>query len=318
MFKSFVRTASVLILTSCAVDAYAYEIEYPTINARHLEIGYWDTHGQLIWAHSARVVDENLGDKTSELNWQPKAKQFTASFSMDFDNGFEVSISGGSGSISNGSIVDDDYFSSEYAKKIEIPERFLRTRSSVSKGETEFMEFKLGYSGFKIPYTSHAIFYIGHLSIEENYDAFGVSIVEDPLQLYGPNSMVSADTKVLSHHVDAKTLSIGASFNIPVYGSFSLSTDFGYLPGVKIKSEDTHWLRPDLTEPSKLTSHGDGIAYEIKVNYQLDDEFSLSIGYKALSITSSDGDITANARHMPLWHQDLNRSGVLAQISYSY
>lgn len=306
-----------------AVSNYATAVQLtaPKITG---SIGLWETKGSLIWAHDASSTCDCLGSKTSELDWKGvESTGVIAELNAEFSLPVFVNLKFGGGSVEDGKITDDDYFSEDYADSLGIPERFSRTSSKISDGDTSYKEIRIGYihrfNHLSLKYVS---LFIGKSRWEEEYGAYGVDVLENP-PINTPYQAIPYSIRSLSHEAKVDAMNLGLGVGLALSKKLSLEAEYTHMNDAAISSIDTHHLRPeDFIAPSELNTNGDGFTAEIKLLYKVYEYLSVAAGYRVMELDTDDGDITMHnpeeSRSFPLLHQNMKRSGATLGIEYNF
>lgn len=288
--------------------------------------GIYSSTGGLKWAHNASGYSPILGKKTSELNWENMdAHRLYYGLRFDWPSKHFLSVQYGDSSISNGNIIDDDYFSEEYARDNRLPARFSRTDSEVKAGGSSQLGLKFGQTfDLSANWVDKVDLFVDIQYIQEEYHAYGVDLLEfpyaDDMKL---GMIVPSNVQVLSHETEVKMLGVGVEAVFPIAFGLSLKPIFTYYPKVNIESFDTHHLRLDeFISPTKLSTEGEGYHYGAEILYPVDEQVTISLGYEATVLPTSTGSITSyfedETLQFPLVHQNYERSGLTLNFEYVF
>lgn len=240
------------------------------------------------YSFDSSKVDSRYGNPTSVIDFNDLSYS-GVSFLFDVNDkesyhSLEFSI--GSGSENSGTMIDDDYYSSDFTG-INNPTRFSRTISEAAISKTYSLKFSSGFTiDFDDSFLSSAKYGIGIKGVYNEFSAYGLTVEEDPYNLYGGinNNLYSNDTEVLK----IKNYQLLNSFDFfaekKLGQNISLSSNINLIYLGYMLTKDYHLKRGDLGSPSfKTTSLMYGFDVGVSALYDIDPlVFSLSYNYSSI------------------------------------
>lgn len=240
------------------------------------------------YSFDSSKADSRYGSPTSVIDFNGLSYS-GVSFLFDFKGkksyrSLEFSIS--SGSKNSGKMIDDDYYSPEFAGT-NNPTRFSRTISEAAISKTYSLKYGSGFTiYFDDFFLSSAKYGIGIKGIYNEFSAYGITVAEDPYNLYGDISknLYGNDTEVLK----IKNYQLLNSFDFfaekKIGQNISLSSNVNLIYLGNMLTKDYHLKRDDLGSPSfKITSLMYGFDVGVSALYDIEPlVFSLSYNYSLI------------------------------------
>jgi hypothetical protein len=135
-----------------------------------------------------------------------------------------------------------------------------------------------------------------------------------------PNSVL-----VLSQANDWYSARVGVAGEVTLAPNLKLSGDAAYLPYVKLKGADTHWLRLgiDFSGPTPETGHGTGMQFESVLSCNFNDYLSLGVGGRYWRMDAPHGtahfdESVIGGASAQVEKFQTNRYGVFVQLGLKY
>ncbi|MND11898.1 hypothetical protein D3C87_347740 [compost metagenome] len=224
------------------------------------------------------------GSPTSELDFKGMHSS-GVTLSLDVDDGGSyqtLSLSLAKGGGSDGTMIDDDYFTQDYVGAGN-PTRFSRTLSNSKMNDS----FEIAWSGgwaFRPnnAYVTNARLGFGFAFAQYQFEATGLTILEDPYAMYGSNkTLFSSGESVITIKSEQMLSSLDVMLNKEFGNGFALKTKASAIYLGFNQSQDDHLKRTDLGSPSiKLTSINYGLKAAIDASYTYNSiVFSLGANY---------------------------------------
>ncbi|MDH5181065.1 MAG: hypothetical protein OEZ39_07555 [Gammaproteobacteria bacterium] len=260
-------------------------------------VSFWNTTGHTNWRHDASFLDSDFGVPTSELDYQHVDSRIVEiNLSAKGSRDSRLSLSLGFGSINQGRLVDDDYFSASGAMSQGTgrtdAHRYSRTYSDIAGDNLFYLrgDFQPGIEvtdGIQLGLT--ASFW------HEHYRARGLLQVEctDYTPPYGLGDSCPAvgtfnyaDVDVISNRVMWFGAGISLDGGLEVAPRLWFTIKGVFYPLMTLNNEDIHHLRTTgLTalaqDPSiRMTGIGLGYDLELGLTYSFSDELKLTAGYR--------------------------------------
>lgn len=252
----------------------------------------WGGSSNFEYTIDSSKYDPDLGSPTSRLDYDDMK---TAGIKFEYfqirkDVYRSFSISVGKG-ISDGAIIDDDWFSEEYAAEINGPAMFSSTSSEASVRKSFGLELSSGYV-FKGSLSSRNEYRLGgYFSYQnEEFEARGIDILSDPYDSYDFDRIFSGE-RVLALNTKMYSTGLDLGMRLQSDSGFFADMSVRLIPASYVDSEDYHYMRSDLNLPSvELTSLSYGGKAELSLGYKFND-ISLALGAQyQIMRPYSDGD----------------------------
>lgn len=252
----------------------------------------WMSQGRTKWRHDASALSPLVGVPTSELDYQGVNSRIAEVGVINhLPAGHDLKLTLGVGSISEGTLVDDDYFSASgaayYGTTQSGAHRYSRTHSDIDgsglfyfKGEFSPKDFQINNAQANIRFSFDVHRW------EEEYTATGVWQIEctSPGVSCAPAGTVSAlGRRVITNKVEWTGVGIAMDSLFHLTDNLGIKLDVTYYPVMSLVNEDTHHLRPDdfAQDPSiRMTGNGTGYDLATILQYRFAAKFSAHLGYR--------------------------------------
>jgi opacity protein-like surface antigen/outer membrane protease len=227
------------------------------------------------------------------------------------DSPWHVFLKGfiGLGRISGGQMNDEDWGLTTSAPFT----GYSNTLSNLSDTDMNYGTIDLGYDVLRGPGYKVGVF-VGYNHIYEQYAAI------DCTQIASPSSGICApavtDTAVITESDKWDSLRAGLATDTWLTPQWRLVGDMAYLPYVKFKGVDNHWLRDLVIDED---GHGVGVQIEAMLSYYVTPQFSIGAGGRYWAMWTTSGSDAFNGS--PSDRTDTyryERWGLLVQAAYRF
>ncbi len=258
----------------------------------------------------------------SDLRWDD-VDSIVAEFTADalFLKEYILTIDGGFGAISDGTLTDEDFFGTRSAL-------FSQSISTADDDNMWFVSVMLGtrvlnWNVRDEKPRSYLALMIGYQHWTETYVATkGVQTINTVGPFLGP---FPDQGKAITEDFTWDSLLVGVRTEIEILPDFAFKGRFMAVPYTHFTMEDIHHLRTDLKQDPSFEATADGgigVILDATLSYNFWGGFSIEAGYQYWDISSGEGTITANALLFSV-DQVFNeanstRHGAIAGISYSF
>ncbi|MCZ6522458.1 MAG: hypothetical protein O7A68_01140, partial [Alphaproteobacteria bacterium] len=255
----------------------------------------WVSTGKTDWNHT--TDDPRFGDPTSALSYDDLAVVVAEAYgTAPLPWGFFVRGNFGKSitEISDGTLIDDDFVSKSRAVFLGIPERDSRSESVIKNADVLYFTVDIGREIWRFMRNRGSFSIFGGIQYwKEEYDAFGVNQLEDPLGGKGLGQIVPLDTLALSNDVEWASVRVGAIVSYDVLDKLNILMEGTIIPYSDMHNEDSHHLRADLRSVPNIIMDGSGYGFqgELIVSYEVWRNIVATLGFRYWSLMS-DGDIT--------------------------
>jgi outer membrane protease len=205
----------------------------------------------------------------SRLTWTGETGNSAEGYFNIKDAGVFVKGYFGAGMLHGNNLQDEDFppFTAPYSS----------TNSEAKTGRLSYASLDLGYYFMDTGRAKLGPF-VGYHFYHEQMNAYGcVQTAANPGICVPsfPNSILAL-TQVNNWY----SARVGAAGEWTIMPNLTLSGDAAYLPYVKLKGSDFHWLRigTDFDGPTPETGHGTGMQFEGVLSYNFNQYFSLGVG----------------------------------------
>jgi hypothetical protein len=238
-----------------------------------LELGgrYWASGGSL--AKSLFDLPQSSGGMVSRLTYDGLSTH-TAEVFARLDHGSGLLLKGhfGYGHLRKGSLNDEDFepFIDPYSS----------TMSTQGDGRVNYATADIGYTFWQSPSFSFAGFG-GYNYLGEKVNAFGCNQIATNPFICVPT--IAGGVLAITEDANFHSLRLGIAAELAFFDRFKLSAEAAWLPLVKLKSHDVHWLRlgnqlGDFNGPIPEGGRGQGVQLEGVLSYQATRHFSFGVG----------------------------------------
>jgi len=281
--------AALFLLLILTVFRVAAEVEVVGFG---FGLNTWVSEGQTKWRHDASAIDSDYGVPSSELDYQGISSEIAElSGVLVFDHDDRVYITLGLGTINEGILIDDDYWSATGAVNQSDSRtdahRFSRTHSDITGDGLFYLqaEFSPGNMVFQPSFGRFRLSF-GLQYWREKYEAQGIRQIEctSTILLWcSPAGTSSRSGKtVITNTVSWTGLGASIDGQIPLFAGLAAEIDFTFYPLMSLVNEDIHHLRPDLAQDPSIRMTGTGMGYDLTagLRYRFTDNFSLNLQYR--------------------------------------
>lgn len=274
-----------------------------SIAGEELEVNFntWISTGQTKWRHDASALNPNYGVPTSELDYQGVNSNIAeVSVISRLTSGNIIAITIGTGFISEGTLVDDDYLSAEGADNYGATQsgahRFSRTHSDINGNGLFYLRGELFPEGFQYTSTGMEVgLSLGVHYWEEEYTATGVRQIECTL----PSACTAGfegyyGVTVITNKVEWTGIGGSVTSLFDITENLAFNVDVTFYPIMSLVNEDTHHLRGDLAQNPSVRMTGNGYGYDFMAGIKFNPARNLSfnLGYRVWERWVEDQTIT--------------------------
>ena len=262
----------------------------------------WSSEGQTKWNHDASFLDPELGNPSSELDYQ-NLKSDIVEFGIrsQLKTGHDLQINIGLGEIKSGLLVDDDYLSAQgaifYSATQTGEHRFSRTHSDINGDDLFYLKGVITPKNMVFrPSFGLIRFSVGGQYWTEQYRAYGIEQIEcTTLTLCSPAGTVGfAGVNVITNKVTWAGVSVEMDGMLGLAQGLVFKFKFAFLPILSLDNEDTHHLRTDLAQNPSIRMQGNGYGYdgELGLAYYFSNTISAHLDYRIWARGVEDQTIT--------------------------
>jgi len=210
----------------------------------------------------------------------------------------------GAGSITKGKMNDEDWLGAP---------AYSNTLSDLTKTRLDYATIDVGVDvyrghGYKVGY------FIGYNRWHEQMEANTCVQIASPAS--GICNPPITNTRVITETDTWDSLRAGISGEVMLTDRVKLSGDAAYLPYVKFRGVDNHWLRNLVIDES---GRGKGVQVEGFLSYYLTPQFSIGAGARYWAVWTTSGSDSFNG--VPIDRNDTYRAerfGGLFQATYKF
>jgi hypothetical protein len=275
------------------------------------EVGtrYWYSSGK-----SRKTLYDSTGAlQVSRLTWTGETGNSAEGYFNIKNAGVFVNSYFGVGMLGSGKLQDEDF------PPVIAP--YSSTNSDGKTGRLSYASLDLGYYLWDTKAAKLGGF-IGYHFYREKMNAYGCTqTATNPVVCAGgiPGSVLA-----LTQENQWYSARVGVAGEVTLAPNLRLSGNAAYLPYVKLKGADTHWLRLgiDFNGPTPETAHGTGAQLESVLTYNFNQYFSLGIGGRYWRMDAPHG--TAHFEDSTLFGGpqvekfQANRYGAFVQLGLKY
>ena len=263
-------------------DAYAAMAAAPARDSRwSFEVGgrYWYSSGR--FAKDVPAGDTSSTHLISRLTYADLTAHSGEVFAR-LDTPWLVFVKGyaGAGMIEGGRMNDEDWGLTEGFPPFT---GYSNTLSNLSSSNLNYQTIDVGLNllqgpGFKIgPF-------VGYNRVHEQYAAIDCAQTASPSS--GICSVTINNAAVITETDTWHSLRVGAAGDLWLSPRWRLSGDIAYLPYVKFKGRDNHWLRSLVIDED---GQGRGVQMEAFISYYVTPQFSVGVGARYWSMWTTSG-----------------------------
>ena len=281
-------------------------------------VRYWYSSGKINFGFANG--DPAFGDPTSTLDWTGLTAQTGELFARaTHDSGFYLKGTIGGGDIGGGKIIDRDFFAGQV--------KFSDTTSQVRDGNLRYGTIDFGWGTPFARGRDRIGTFIGFQYWRERAIAYGVLCNPDDVggAFCGPPGtlLVPFDVASLGYEPTAYGIRIGFDARYEFAPGFSISGEAAWLPFVRLKNLDSHFLRVDLAPSPNIIDTAKtamGFTAEAFINYALTRHVEIGVGARYWGVYSRSGNVVflpaggGIAGPFPLRNLDMQRVGFLVQL----
>ena len=227
------------------------------------------------------------------------------------DSPWDVFVKGfvGVGHISGGQMNDEDWGLITAAPFT----GYSNTLSNLTGTNMNYGTIDVGYDALRGPGYKVGVF-VGYNHIYEQYAATDCTQIASPSS--GICSPSISNTAVITETDKWDSLRVGLATDTWITPQWRLVGDLAYLPYVRFKGVDNHWLRNLVIDEG---GHGVGVQLEALLSYYVTPQFSIGAGGRYWAMWTTSGTDAFNGD--PVNRNDTyryERWGLLAQASYRF
>jgi len=231
--------------------------------------------------------------------------------------------------ITSGHLIDNDYDSEEVAEMNMMPERFSSTKSALDSDRIFY--FTLDF-GKRLDYFSKNDFEIsifaGFQYWREEYDAYGLTILEDPYDVFGGvGSTLPRQLLVISDTVEWRSARLGLDAAYKATPKLRFFGSAVYIPYTDMHNEDSHHLRQEMEDLGPVPNaifDGDGYGFqgEINASYNIFKSFEAIVGARYWKLKSDgtfkDAPVSFFPTKQTFNDLDTTRYGLTLTLRYAF
>ena len=227
------------------------------------------------------------------------------------DSPWDVFVKGfiGLGRISGGQMNDEDWGLITAAPFT----GYSNTLSNLTNTNMNYGTIDVGYDALHGPGYKVGVF-VGYNHIYEQYAAMDCTQIASPSA--GICTPSISNTAVITETDKWDSLRVGLATDTWFTPRWRLVGDMAYLPYVKFRGVDNHWLRNLVIDED---GHGIGVQIEALLSYYLTPQFSIGAGARYWAMWTTTGSDAFNGA--PVDRTDTyryERWGLLAQATYRF
>lgn len=276
--------------------------------------------------------DYNIGGpdgvpkKISELTWDD-VDSTVFEFTADalFYKKFILTVDGGFGAISDGTLRDEDFFPI-FTEDILISESI----STADDDDMWFVSADLGYRIGTYPTgvgkrTGSIDLLIGYQHWRETYIATKGVQTQDPFGFVGFLGPFPDQGKGITEEVTWDSLRVGFRTKAEILPKLSAKLRTMFIPWTHYELEDIHHFRTDLRQDPSFKDTADGgfgVQLDFALSYNVWRGLSLEAGYQYWDISSGEGTTTTRALtgnfRGRLNEANITRHGAIVGILYRF
>jgi outer membrane protease len=288
-----------------------YGADNPQAGPLEFEFGtrFWYSSGKA----QKTLYDSSGALLISRLTWTGvTGRSYEGYFNITSANVFVKSYFG-VGMLGSGNLQDEDF------PPVTAP--YSSTNSDAKTGRLSYASLDLGYYLWDTTAAKLGGF-VGYHFYREKMNAYGcVQTATNPGCVPSiPNSVLA-----LSQVNDWYSARVGVAGEVTIAPNLKLSGDAAYLPYVKLKGSDFHWLRIGTTfdGPTPETGHGTGMQFESVLSYNFNDYLSLGVGGRYWRMDAPHGlahfdESVIGGASAQVEKFQTNRYGVFVQLGLKY
>lgn len=246
-----------------------YAVDAPP-NSYELGLRYW---------YSAGKFDKTLYNTTgatllSRLTYDGAVGHTgEAYFNITDPSNWFLKGSIGAGMLARGRLQDEDFNLPD--PPFSVP--YSSTDSDLKKSHLTYANIDLGYYPLRGENGKLGAF-VGYHYLRENLNAYGCTQTAGNPDVCVPS--IPASVLVITQKNHWHSLRLGVAGDIMLMPNLRLSAEAAWLPYVKLKAQDFHWLRigVDFNGPTPEDGRGDGMQFEAILSYFVNDYVTVAVG----------------------------------------
>lgn len=322
------------LFASLSPAASAEPEKQPPVVSTSLSV--WESTGGSVWSHDASAVEPLFGDPTSRLDYDDVDSTIVElRVRAAFPEGIVAEVAYGAGDAEDGNLTDQDFVSARGADffntAIAGEHAYSETQSDLNGDAVRYVELSLGKKLYRSPDGESEIGMNGrYLHWTEEYRVRGVhqTVCTAPNRLCAPVGFSRFNQRdVVFNEAQWQALFVGVWGSHALTDRVSVSGELSYSPLATLKSDDRHFLRPDLAQSPSFRQEGDGQAATASINaaYRLTPQLTAGVGFRYWWMQVSDeargltifpaGDEPFGVR---LKQFETERYGVTASLVYTF
>lgn len=271
-------------------------------------IRYWYSSGR--FQKDLPATAESSSSLISRLTYSGMTAHSGEIFAR-LDSPWHVFLKGylGLGRITGGTMNDEDWGLITAAPLT----GYSNTLSNLSGTDMNYGAIDLGYDVLHGPGYKVGLF-AGYSHIYEQYAAADCTQIASPSA--GICTPTISNTAVITETDKWDSLRVGVATDTWLTPQWRLVGDMAYLPYVKFKGVDNHWLRNLVIDEA---GHGVGVQLEAMLSYYVTPQFSLGAGARYWAMWTTTGSDAFDG--VPVDRTDTyryERWGVLVQAAYRF
>ena len=228
-------------------------------------IRFWYSSGK----NHKTLFDQSGALQISKLSWTGETGKSAEAFFSITQSGVFARGYFGLGSLGGGNLQDEDF------PPVIAP--YSSTDSIAKDGRLRYANLDIGYYLLDTTIGKLGPF-VGYHFYGEKMNANGCTQTATNPAICVPG--ISSAVRVITEKDDWYSFRVGVAGEFNIAPNWKISGDAAYLPYVKLKGFDTHWLRLgiDFSGPIPETAHGTGMQFEGVLTYNFNDYFNIGVG----------------------------------------
>ena len=293
----------------------------------------WLSTGQTKWRHDSTGPLSYNGYPSSELDYKNlDSTVLELNIGNTLHNGNRFQLSFGTGSITGGLLVDDDYINANGAIALGASQsgnhRYSRTHSDLNDSYLFYFDGKVYLREFDVEEERYkSQFYLaGHYWYEE-YVATSLTQIECTVlsECYPAGTVIYSNANIITNAVQWAGVGLGAEVDLKLFDTLKYYLDFTFYPIMSLYNEDTHHLRGDLAQNPSISMQGIGTGIDLMtgVKYSLSERASIHLSYRYWQRTVNNQTITFHypggySSSFNLIRFRTSRDGLMAGLTFEF
>jgi opacity protein-like surface antigen len=169
---------------------------------------------------------------------------------------------------------------------------YSRTNSSQSDGSIAYGAVDVGYDVLSGDGWRAGPF-VGYGFLRDQMNAYGCSQTASNPNICGNH--LSPSVLAISEDATWNFVRVGVAGEVTLMPGLLLSGDFAWVPIGGLSGADTHWLRSDITAPTRQSGGVDGVQLEAALRYRFKDWLDVGVGGRYWQLNSRGNSLFQGA-----------------------